>query len=130
MSRKYVRIFYIHKTSPSPEKELYNFCLIHLSPARVNSHKCLGINLLATCGRQNMVWYLYRHRVHRQWQWPLTGVHSFMMEKSAEPGEGRGARPPPFTLSTITSKVVVYAPAVRADTLPYFYSTPLYTLCL
>ncbi len=33
---------------------------------------------------------------------------------------GGGARPPPFTLSTITSKVVVYASADRADALPLF----------
>jgi hypothetical protein len=39
-----------------------------------------------------------------------------------------GARPPPLTLSTITYKVIVYAPAERADTLtlillyPYIYS--------
>jgi hypothetical protein len=31
-----------------------------------------------------------------------------------------GARLPPFTLSTITSKVVVFAPAERADTLLLF----------
>jgi hypothetical protein len=47
-----------------------------------------------------------------------------MMVKSAWPGEGGGARPPPFTLSTITSDVVVYAPAVRADTLPLFLLYP------
>ena len=35
-----------------------------------------------------------------------------------------GARPPPFTLSTITYKVVVYAPAERADTLPLFRLYP------
>jgi hypothetical protein len=35
-----------------------------------------------------------------------------------------GARPPHFTLSTITSKVVVYAPAKRADTLPLFLLYP------
>ncbi len=51
-----------------------------------------------------------------------------MMVKSAQPGEGGGARHPPFTLSTIISQVVVYAPAERADTLslfllyPYMYS--------
>jgi hypothetical protein len=54
-----------------------------------------------------------------------------MMEKLAQPGEGgEGARPPHFTLSTITYKVVVYAPAERAGILPqfllypYMYSTP------
>jgi hypothetical protein len=31
---------------------------------------------------------------------------------------------PPFTLSTITSNVVVYAPAERADTLPLFLLYP------
>ncbi len=54
-----------------------------------------------------------------------------MMEKLAQPGQGWawGARPLPFTISTITYKVVVYAPAERADTytspistLPYMYS--------
>jgi hypothetical protein len=43
------------------------------------------------------------------------------MVNSAQPGEGGGCtRPPPFTPSTITSKVVVYAPAERADTLLLF----------
>jgi hypothetical protein len=47
-----------------------------------------------------------------------------MMEKSAQPGVGGGARPPPFTLSAIRSKVLVYAPAERADTLPLFLLYP------
>jgi hypothetical protein len=47
-----------------------------------------------------------------------------MMEKAAQPAvRMRSARPPPFTISTITYKVVVYAPALRANTLPLF---PLY----
>jgi hypothetical protein len=54
------------------------------------------------------------HRVHTERQWPLSGAHSIMMVKSAQPGKG-DAHPPPFTLSTITSKVVVYALAERAD---------------
>ncbi len=36
--------------------------------------------------------------------------------------------PPLFAISTLTSKVVVYAPAERTDTFPYFYSTPVCTL--
>jgi hypothetical protein len=41
-----------------------------------------------------------------------------MMERTSKPGERGGvARPPPFGISTITYKVVVYAPA---DTLPLF----------
>ncbi len=60
-----------------------------------------------------------KHRVHTELQWTLSDVHSIMMEKSALPGEG-GARPPPFTIFTITYKAVVYAPAERADTVPLF----------
>ncbi len=57
-----------------------------------------------------------------------SGVNSVMMEKSAKHGGVGDARPPPFTISTITYKVVVYALAERADTLhlflpyPYIYS--------
>jgi hypothetical protein len=54
-----------------------------------------------------------------------------MMEKLAQAGGGwggGGARPPPFT---ITYKVVVYAPAERADTLPVFLLYPyMYSVVL
>ncbi len=66
--------------------------------------------------------------IHKDWQWPLSGEHSIMMVKSAQPGEGGVARPPPFTLSTITCKVLVYAPAERADTL-HISPLRLYVLC-
>jgi hypothetical protein len=42
------------------------------------------------------------------------------MEKSAQPGENGGCTPNPFTISTVMYKVVVYAPAERADTFPLF----------
>jgi hypothetical protein len=35
-------------------------------------------------------------------------------------GWGGGARPPPFTTSAITNKVVMYAPAKWADAFPLF----------
>jgi hypothetical protein len=57
--------------------------------------------------------------------WPISGVHSIIMEKSAQPGECGGARTPPSTRVTITYKVAVYASAERADTL----LLPLYKLC-
>jgi hypothetical protein len=64
------------------------------------------------------------HRVQTELQRPLSGVHSIMMEKLAQAGEGGGARPPPFTIFTITYKVAVYAPAESADThSPSFIST-------
>ncbi len=56
------------------------------------------------------------------------GLHFIMRAKSAQAGEGGGARPhPPFTISTFTFKVVVYyAPTERADTcaLPLFLLYP------
>jgi hypothetical protein len=39
---------------------------------------------------------------------------------------GGGGRPPNFTISTITSKVVIYAPAEREVHSSYFYTLPLY----
>ncbi len=41
-----------------------------------------------------------------------------------------GAGPPSFTLSTITSKVVVYIQLKGQIHSPYFFSTPICTLCL
>jgi hypothetical protein len=63
------------------------------------------------------------------WQWPLSDVHTSMIEKLAQAGEGE--RTPPFTISSITYKVVVYAPAERADTLPLLLLYPyLYSMTL
>ncbi len=72
----------------------------------------------------------WEHRVHTEWQRPLSGVHSIMMEKLAQPGvEVGGCTPTPVHYLTITYQVVMYAPADRADTLPpYFYSIPVCTL--
>jgi hypothetical protein len=49
-----------------------------------------------------------------------------MMEKLAQPGEREGVDGCPhlFTVSTITSKVVVYSPAERPDILPLFLLYP------
>ncbi len=59
---------------------------------------------------------------YTEWQRPLSGVHSIMMEKFAQAGEGGGCtvRPPSFTISTSTYKVVVFAPS--------FYFTLICTL--
>jgi hypothetical protein len=53
---------------------------------------------------------------YTEWQRPF----SIMMEKLAQAGEGGGVHAPPFTTSTITYKVMMYAPVERADTLPLF----------
>jgi hypothetical protein len=51
---------------------------------------------------------------HTELQRPFSGVHSIMMEKLAQAGEGVGlahsSNPPPFTIPTITYKVVLNAP--------------------
>jgi hypothetical protein len=53
--------------------------------------------------------------MHRERSNRLSGVHSIIMVNSAQPGEGGGggARLPPFTLSTITSEVEMYAPVAK-----------------
>jgi hypothetical protein len=74
--------------------------------------------------------YCSDHRLQTEWQRPLSGVHSIMREKLTQACEGGDARPPPFTISTITCKVAVYAPAKRTDTLPLFnlYPTLMYSV--
>ncbi len=59
-----------------------------------------------------------RHRVHIEWQWSLSGVHSIMMVKLTLAAS---------TILTITYKVTVYAPAERADTLPPYPPFHLYS---
>jgi hypothetical protein len=52
------------------------------------------------------------------------------MEKLEQAGEGGGSGPPPFTLSTIKCKDVVYAPAERAETFHLFLLYPyIYSVC-
>ncbi len=64
------------------------------------------------------------HRGHRVAMATFHGVHSIIVENSAQPVEGGGARLPPFTLSTITYKAEVYASANRAETFPLFLLYP------
>ncbi len=70
---------------------------------------------------------MFDHIVHTEWQLPLSCIHSITMEKSAQPGDGGGARPLPFTISTITYKVVVYAS--EGTYTPPISTLPLYRLC-
>ncbi len=55
-------------------------------------------------------------RVQLDWQWPLSGVHSIMMVYSTEPGEGGGARPPPFNLPSPSTRVVSPSPPLHKKT--------------
>ncbi len=74
--------------------------------------------LLADAPVQQELWHQEGTTEYTEWQCPLPGVHSIMMVKLAQIDVGgAGALPPPFTISNITSKVVVYAPAEWADSL-------------
>ncbi len=54
-----------------------------------------------------------------------------MMEKLAQAVEGGGdARPPTFTIVTITYKVVLCAQAERADILTLFHLYPMFSVGL
>jgi hypothetical protein len=69
------------------------------------------------------------HRLHRVAMATFYGT--FHNEgKSAQAGEGGGSRRPPlFTISTITYKVVLYMLQLRGQiNFPYFSSTPIRTL--
>ncbi len=47
------------------------------------------------------------HRVHTEWQWPISGVHSIMMGKSVLAGEGGGCTPTPFHSIYVPSHTMV-----------------------
>ncbi len=63
-------------------------------------------------------------------QWPISGLHSIMMEKLSQAGEGGGVHALPLSLylPSRTVQVAVYAPVERADTPPSLSSLPLYVL--
>ncbi len=81
-----------------------------------------------------IVWYLYcisdhrvnlfhsHHRVCTEWQRPLSGVHTIMMEKFAHAGEGGRCTPTPFHY--IYHHVQSWMSAERACTLPLFLLYP------
>jgi len=52
----------------------------------------------------------YSHRVHTEWQQPLSGVHSILMEKLAHAGEGV---PPPCGIGQGATVLVAAFPVVN-----------------
>jgi hypothetical protein len=70
-----------------------------------------------------------QHRVHTEWQLPLSGVHSIIMEKSGQPGE-RGvvyAHPLSLYLTSLTKLWCTLQLRGQIPS-PFFYSTPICTL--
>ncbi len=58
-------------------EEIFTTCLTSFLGSNCTS---IWVRMEVTCG-------CVCHTVHTEWQWPLSGVHSIMMEKSAQPGE-------------------------------------------
>ncbi len=68
------------------------------------------------------------HRVNTEWQWPISGVHSIMMEKSALAGEGVEARALFFILLTSCTRCSVRS-SWEGRYMPQFHLyTPICTL--
>jgi hypothetical protein len=66
------------------------------------------------------------HRVHTEWQRSISGVHSFMMEKLAQAGEGGGCTPIllPSILPSRTNLQCMLQLRGQIHS-PYFISTPM-----
>jgi hypothetical protein len=66
------------------------------------------------------------HRVHTEWQWPFSGVHSIMMENFVQAGKGGECTRTSFhnIYHHVQSCCVRYAPAERAATLLLFLLFP------
>jgi hypothetical protein len=72
---------------------------------------------------------ILHHRVHRVAM--ATFWRTFHHDGKISHGGVGGVQDPPFTISTITYKVVVYAPVERADVhTPPISTLPLYVLCV
>ncbi len=68
-------------------------------------------------------------RVHTEWQWPLSGVHSNMIEKWALTGEGGGCTLTPLSFYLVSRTKLQCALHLRGQIhSPYFISTPISTL--
>jgi hypothetical protein len=79
---------------------------------------------------QNIFRFHLIHRVSTEWQWPLSGVHSIMMEKSAQPWWEWGCRPTPFHYIYFRAHtVVVNDPVEREDIQNPISTLPLCVLC-
>ncbi len=67
----------------------------------------------------------FHHRVHTEWQFPLFGVHSIMMEKLAQSGGGEGSTPAPFhCIYYHIQSCGARSSWERADTLPLLLLYP------
>ncbi len=70
------------------------------------------------------------HRVQTEWQWPLSDVHSIIMEKSAQPSEGGGVyAPPPFHCIYHHKQSCGVRSSWEGRYTPPFSSLPLHVLC-
>ncbi len=70
------------------------------------------------------------HRADTEGQWPLSGVHSIMMEKPAQPGVGGWCTPSPFHYVNLPSRAKLWCTlSLRRQIHSAFSPLPLYVLC-
>jgi hypothetical protein len=88
----------------SPPESPFSNCMSEFKNVLVMHWKlCNFIDywiLVTVCTKFN----IQHHRVHTEWKWPLSGVHSIMVEKLAQPGEGGGVHARPLSLYLPQSK--------------------------
>ncbi len=69
------------------------------------------------------------HRVHTQWQWPLSGIYSIMIAKSAQPGQGGGCTRFPFQSIFHHERSCGLCSSWEGRYTPLISPLPLYVLC-
>ena len=114
-----------HRTHKGP-KEILSYCIppsLQLYPfSKQPSSKASKCALFMFCR--------FKHRVHTEWQRPLSGIHSIMMEKLAQACEGGGCTPTPFRYIYHHVQICGVSLQLRGQIhTPYFYSTPICILC-
>ncbi len=108
--------------------DIHGFCMFIV--ALYNVHLVCTLQLLYSAVLECLQYFLYFHcsrtktkSRYTEWQWPLFGVHSIMMVKSAQPGEvGVHALPFSFYLS---SQAKFWC---TLQQIHYFSSIPICTL--
>jgi hypothetical protein len=64
----------------------------------LSEYKKLPLPLSSSLGGVPVYFVYARTTDYTDWQWPLSGLHSIMMEKSAHPGDGGGVHALPLSL--------------------------------
>ncbi len=91
----------LNREKESLSTENYHYLDLCVYSISAGEEQCwdgsVTVNVLqcVLCVHNSIIVSLHR-RVHIEWQWPLSDVHSIMMEKSAQPGVGGRCTPTSF----------------------------------